>query len=109
MVTQLTDTDFDAFINAETPAIVDFWAEWCGPCKLMAPVFEKLAGEYEGTLRFAKLDTEAHPEIASRLGIQGIPSLSVFKNGEEVERIVGFAPEPVLKEKIDAVLAKVNA
>jgi len=106
MVQQLTDTQFNEAIKAKTPVIVDFWASWCGPCKMLAPIFEELSGEYKGKLMFAKLSTEDFPDVAAENGITGIPCMIVFRNGDEVDRIIGFAPKPVLKQKIDAVLAK---
>lgn len=103
----ITPDNFETeVLKSDKPVIIDFWAEWCGPCKMMAPVFEKLSGEYEDRLKFAKLDTEAHPEIAAQFQIQGIPTLSVVTHAHEVDRIVGFAPEPVLKKKIDEALEK---
>jgi len=94
--------------NSSKPVIIDFWASWCGPCKMMAPVFEELSTEYEGTLKFAKLSTEEEPMLASQFGIQGIPTLAVFQNGKEVQRIVGFAPKEVMKQKIDEILESVK-
>lgn len=104
----LTDENFDTEVtNNNSLIIIDFWAEWCGPCRMMAPVFEKLSAEYVGKLRFAKLDTDKYPQIAAQFGIQGIPSLFVIKKAEVIDKIVGFAPEPVLKQKINEILAKV--
>ena len=91
-------------VNSEIPVIVDFWAEWCGPCRMMGPVFSELSEEYDGKLKFAKLDTESEPMLAAQHQIRGIPCLIIFNNGEEVDRIVGFAPKPVMKQKIDQVL-----
>jgi thioredoxin 2 len=86
----LTDANFDAFIGRnDLPVVVDFWADWCGPCKMFAPTFAKAAAEDKKRFRFAKLDTEASPGVAQRFGIRSIPSLLVFKNGQEADRVAG--------------------
>lgn len=92
--------------DSKIPVIIDFWASWCGPCQMMGPVFEELSTDYVGKLKFAKLSTEEHPELASGFGIHGIPCLIVVKDGKEVDRIVGFAPKDTMKQKIDAIMAK---
>ena len=107
MVQELTAENFKENVSGEIPVIVDFWASWCGPCKMLAPVFEELSGEYDGKLKFAKISTEDHPSVGAENAVSGIPCLVVFKNGEEVDRIVGFKPKPMLKQAIDKVLEKV--
>jgi len=106
MVLELNDKDFHKTINSATPVIVDFWASWCGPCQMMAPVFEQVSHDFKGKLTFAKVSTEDHPELAGEAEVAGIPCLIIFKNGKEVDRIVGFVPAPSLKHKIEQILAK---
>jgi len=107
--THLTTQNFEKeVLKSDVPVVIDFWASWCGPCQMMAPVFEELAGEYRtsGKAKLAKLSTEDEPELASRFGIRGIPTLAVFYKGKEIDRIVGFAPKAIIKAKIDAALIK---
>jgi thioredoxin 1 len=84
--------------------MVDFWAAWCGPCKMVAPVVEELAQEYQGKAKFVKLNTDENPDLASQYKIRGIPTLMFFKNGQAVEQIVGVVPKTQLKTKLDALL-----
>ncbi|GIW25461.1 thioredoxin [Meiothermus sp.] len=87
-------------LSAGVPVLVDFWAEWCGPCRIIAPVLEEIAREYAGKLKVVKLNVDHHPLAQSAYQVQGIPTLILFKNGQPVERIVGAVPKHVLKQKL---------
>ena len=105
-VPNLTPDSWDKDVLKSTDVVmVDFWAAWCSPCKMVAPVVEELAKEYEGKAKFFKLNTDENPEIASRYNIRGIPTLMFFKNGEIAEQIVGVVPKAQLKAKLDSLLA----
>jgi thioredoxin 1 len=103
---EVTDDRFEQeVLQSGQPVLVDFWAPWCGPCRTVGPIVEELAGEYEGRLKVAKVNTDHNQAIAARLRIQGIPTLIVFRDGKEVDRVVGALPKPALKQRIDQVLA----
>lgn len=92
--------------ESDTLVIIDFWAPWCMPCQMMGPIFEELSEEYNGKLKFAKLNTDEQRNLASSFQIRGIPSLVITKKGKEIDRIVGLAPKEELKQKIDSALTK---
>ena len=101
----VTGAEFDQVIlKAAAPAVVDFWAEWCGPCHMMAPVVDKLADEFTGRAVVAKVDADAYPDLLSRYGIMGIPTLLFFKEGAEVDRVVGVTAYNTLKSKLERAL-----
>jgi len=98
---QLNDANFDEVIaNTETPILVDFWAEWCGPCKMIAPILEELSTEMAGKLTIGKLDVDENGSTAMAYGVMSIPTLILFKGGEPVERLVGYMPKAQLVGKI---------
>lgn len=107
MAKALTFTD-DSFENdvleSDKPVLVDFWAEWCGPCRMVGPVVEELAGEYEGKAKIGKVDVDSNPEVSQKYGIRSIPSLLIFRDGEVVDQIVGAVPKAQLKKQLEAQL-----
>ena len=101
---EATDANFDQLINSDKPVLVDFWAEWCGPCKMIGPVVEQLAGEYEGKAIVAKMDVDQNAQIPAKFGIRSIPTLMVFKNGQLVDKVIGAVPKNVLEQKLQAAM-----
>ena len=101
----INDDTFEVeVLKNDVPVLADFWAEWCGPCRTIAPVLEEIAQEFEGRLKIAKINVDENPETPARFGIQGIPTLILFKNGEPVERLVGAMPKDQLLSHIRAHL-----
>jgi thioredoxin 1 len=102
----VTDQSFEQdVLKSDSPVLVDFWATWCGPCRMVAPVLEEVATEQGDKIRIAKLDVDANPITAGRFGVRAIPTMILFKNGREADRIVGFHPKPQLMQKLTPHLA----
>jgi len=106
MVITITDSNFDQEVLKESsmPVLLDFWAEWCGPCKMIAPVVEEISNEFNGRVKVGKVDVDSNQQISQQFGIFSIPTLIIFKNGVPVERIVGYQPKKMLIEKLNQYL-----
>jgi len=101
----LNEANFEQeVLNSDLPVIVDFWAEWCAPCKLIAPIIEELAEEYDGKLKVGKLDVDGNPQVSMNYGIRSIPTLLVFNNGKAVDQLIGAVPKNSIVEKIKPLL-----
>lgn len=104
-VIHLTDGNFDAEVaNSQLPILVDFWAPWCGPCRMVAPIVDAIAEKFTGRVRVAKVNIDENPGVTGRFGILSIPTLIFFKEGREVERVIGALPEVALTEKLNQLL-----
>ncbi|MBR49419.1 MAG: thioredoxin [Chloroflexi bacterium] len=103
---EITDENFQQeVLDSETPVLVDFWADWCQPCKMIAPVVEQIAEEYDGKVKIGKLDVDSNQQTSQAMGIRGIPALIIFNDGKPVDQIIGVVPKSIIQKKIDEVLA----
>lgn len=105
MTIEVTDSNFEKeVIQSNIPVIVDFWAEWCGPCRMVGPLVKDIASEFDGRVKVAKMDVDSNPEVPSKFGIRNIPTILYFKNGQIVDKQVGAVPKNVLVSKLEAIL-----
>lgn len=103
MAVEITDSNFDELVtNSDQPVVVDFWAEWCGPCRMVGPIVEEIAKDYEGKALVGKVNVDQNPGISAKFGIRSIPTILFLKKGEVVDKQVGAVPKAVLTEKLDA-------
>lgn len=104
MEVQITNENFETYRNSELPLVVDLWATWCGPCRMVAPIISELAQEYDGKVVIGKCDVEENDDVASEFGVRNIPTILFFKGGQLVDKFVGAATKGVLEEKVKALL-----
>ncbi|MCL0101762.1 thioredoxin [Dehalococcoidia bacterium] len=106
MAKEVTDASFETdVLNADSPVVVDFWAVWCGPCRMVAPIVDELAEEYKGKVDFVKLNVDENPATSQQYGIRSIPTLLVFKDGKPVDQVIGAVPKKELQRHVDSALA----
>jgi thioredoxin 1 len=102
---EITDTNFEQeVLKSDVPVLIDFWAVWCGPCRVIAPVVEEIAGEYEGKLKVGKLDVDNNPQVAVKYGIRSIPTLLIFNNGEVSDQLIGALPKAQIVDRVERVM-----
>lgn len=105
MALEITDTSFEELVlNSDKPVLVDFWATWCGPCRMVAPIVDEIGQEYEGKAVVGKVDVDANQEFAAKYGVRNIPTVLIFKNGEVVDKQVGAAPKKTYTDKLEAAM-----
>lgn len=104
MALQITDSNFEELANAGKPMVVDFWAEWCGPCRMVGPIIDELAAEYDGKVTIGKMDVDNNDEVVGKFGIRNIPTVLFLKDGKVVDKVVGAVPKETFVSKIEALL-----
>ena len=104
MALKITDENFEGLLNEGKPLVLDFWAEWCGPCRMVSPIIDELSEEYEGRVNIGKMNVDENDDVISQFGIRNIPTILFFKNGQLVDKIVGAMPKAKFVEKIEALL-----